>query len=165
MRKRFAWWPELMADILLPSPQERLASSRKALVRHMTRNERGPKSQLDDPLALSDEPQDVSEPRHSTFATMSNAAKAWWAHQPAHVAVDFVRPVIGRFAERQPLKLLGIAAGIGAAAVLLRPWRLVSIGGLLLAAVKSAAVPSVLLSMLSSGSSVHADSSTLRETQ
>jgi hypothetical protein len=140
-----------MPDVKPLSPQERLAASRNALLRHMTRHDHDLKSRAEDPLAISGETQDVEERPRNSFKAMAHAARTWWEHQPAHVAVDIARPVIGRFAERTPLKLLGISAGIGAAVVLLRPWRLVSVGGLLLAAVKSAAVPSVLLSMLSSG--------------
>ncbi len=138
-----------VSDIKPLPPQERLAASRKALVRYMTRNDRDAQLASKDPLAIPVEAEDLPRRGRGSFASMSHAARTWWAHQPAHVAVDLARPIIGRFAERQPLKLLGIAAGVGAAVVLFRPWRLISIGGVLLAAVKSAAVPSVLLSMLS----------------
>jgi hypothetical protein len=117
----------------------------------MTRQDTEPRAMPKDPLAVPVDAAELPRGRHS-LSGISRAAKAWWAHQPAHLAVDFARPVLGRYAERQPLKLLGIAAGVGAAAVLLRPWRLISVGAVLLAAVKSVAVPSVLMSMLSSGS-------------
>ena len=65
------------------------------------------------------------------------------------MAVEFAQPVVARYAQENPLKLLGIAAGIGAAAVVLKPWRLISVGGLLLAALKSSELSGALLSMLS----------------
>jgi hypothetical protein len=59
------------------------------------------------------------------------------------------RPLIGRYAEEKPLQLLGIAAVAGAAAVVLKPWRLVSLGSVLLATLKSSEISGALLSMLS----------------
>jgi hypothetical protein len=78
---------------------------------------------------------------------LARAVQTWWRNQPVSVAFGVAKPVLGRYAERQPFKLLGVAAVAGAAIVLIRPWRLVSVGGLVLAAVKSAAVPGVLMSL------------------
>lgn len=41
------------------------------------------------------------------------------------------QPVVTDYAKSNPMKTLGIAAGIGAAIVVLKPWRLITIGSLL----------------------------------
>ena len=137
-----------MASTELPSPQERLAASRKAIVRHMTRDEKS--------IARSDEPYEIGDESGPTSITsgfwpsaLARAVRTWWRHHPVSMAVDVAKPVVGRYAKGHPFKLLGVAAAAGAAIVLIRPWRLLSVGGILLAAVKSAAVPSVLMSLFS----------------
>lgn len=41
------------------------------------------------------------------------------------------QPVVTGYAKTNPIKTLGIAAGIGVAIVVLKPWRLITIGSLL----------------------------------
>ena len=41
------------------------------------------------------------------------------------------QPVVTGYAKTNPMKTLGIAAGIGAAVVVLKPWRLITLGSLL----------------------------------
>ncbi len=45
--------------------------------------------------------------------------------------LDILKPVVASYAKSDPIKTLGIAAGVGAAIVVFKPWRLISIGGLL----------------------------------
>lgn len=160
------------------SPQARLAASRKAIVRHMKRDHR--KDLHDDrapglEYALdADDGQaydayggvgqdDGSGSRLSAaLHLVKYAVRSWWHHHPVNVAYDFARPVVHRFAANEPYKLLGIAAGVGAAAVLIRPWRLVSLGGVALAALKSSEFSSLALSMLSSSRSDPHDQKTTR---
>lgn len=40
-------------------------------------------------------------------------------------------PVVASYAKTNPMKTLGIAAGVGAAMVVLKPWRLITLGSLL----------------------------------
>jgi hypothetical protein len=82
------------------------------------------------------------------WAAFKHAARTWWHHHPVHVALDVAKPVIGRYAAEKPFRLLVIAAGVGAATVMIRPWRLVSLGGLLLATLKSSGLSNVVLSVL-----------------
>ena len=42
-----------------------------------------------------------------------------------------LQPVVASYAKSNPLKTLGIAAGVGAAVVILKPWRLMTLGSLL----------------------------------
>ena len=132
-----------------PTPQDRLAASRKAIIRHMTADdeayarrsyEAGSAKALDD---------DTAKHASGTWQAIRRAARAWWHHHPAQLALDLARPVLGKYAEEKPLQLLGVAAGIGAAVALVRPWRLVSVTGVALAALKSSEVSGLLLSLLS----------------
>lgn len=137
-----------MTSTVMPTPQERLAASRKAIVRHMTRDEQ--------PLAGTDESYEIGDEsgltsNNSSFwpSAVARAVRTWWRHHPISMAVDVAKPVVRRYAKGHPFTLLGVAAFTGAAMVMTRPWRLLSLGGILLAAVKSAAVPSVLMSLFS----------------
>lgn len=136
-----------------PTPQERLASSRRAIVRHMTRDHKGAReAQRHESDGLEGFGDFDGEPVHEgtgTWSVIKGAIRSWWHYHPANVAFDFARPMINQYAEDKPYKLLGIAAGVGAAAVVLRPWRLMSLGGIALAAVKSSGLSSLVLSMIS----------------
>jgi len=79
-----------------------------------------------------------------------DALHSWWQFHPARTAVAIAQPVLAEYAHRRPLKLLGIAAGVGATLVVVRPWKLVSVGGLAVTALKSSQVSSLALSMLAS---------------
>lgn len=113
-------------------PIERLANSRQAIVRQMRHEapdaseEGGSSSEIDASA--------------STWGLAKQAAAAWWQNHPARLATDLGRPLVQNLAEEQPLKLLGISAGLGAAVIILRPWRLISLTGILLAALKSSEV-------------------------
>ena len=45
--------------------------------------------------------------------------------------LHILQPVVASYAKTNPLKTLGIAAGVGAAVVILKPWRLMTLGSLL----------------------------------
>jgi hypothetical protein len=132
------------------TPQERLANSRRAILRHLTRN----RQSTDDQIV-----HDASEEAQSGTASggkwnvFKRAMRTWWHHHPVNVALSVAQPVINRYAAENPFKLLAIAAGTGAATVAFRPWRLVSLGGLLLAALKSSELSNVVLSVLYSSPS------------
>jgi hypothetical protein len=139
-----------MTSLTAPTPQERLASSRKAIVRHMSRDSHD--EQGDDDHATHDGESGSGNFEGGTWGILKHALGAWWHHHPVSVAFGLAKPTLQHYAEERPLQLLGIAAAAGAAAVVLRPWRLVSIGSLLLATLKSSELSGALLSMLSSAS-------------
>jgi hypothetical protein len=135
-----------MNSLLDQSPQERLASSRKAILRHMTRDHH---HGLDEQTGQDNgERMESGEGSGGKWGAFKHAARTWWQHHPVHVALDVAKPVIGRYAAEKPFTLLAIAVGVGAAAVVLRPWKLVSLGGLLLATLKSSGLSNVVLSVL-----------------
>jgi hypothetical protein len=129
-----------------PSPQERLEISRRAIVRHMNRNDASDDEQ--DPTGPYGE-RGSSEAEGGTWGFIKHAFGAWWQHHPVSAAFSLARPVLGDYAREKPWQLLGIAAAAGAAAVVLKPWRVVSMGGLLVAALKSSEISATLLSLLS----------------
>ena len=49
--------------------------------------------------------------------------RAWWARHPARMALTIGTPLLTRYAKRKPLQVLALAAAVGAAVVVLRPWR------------------------------------------
>ena len=126
--------------------------SRRAIVKHMNRHHR---HHRDHALEMGYEPDDADDSGSSqrgALGAMKHAIRAWWHRHPASSAVELARPILGDYARVHPFKLLGAAAGIGAAAVLVRPWRMISVGGLLLATIKSSGLSSVLLSLLTNRS-------------
>lgn len=131
------------------TPQERLAASREAILRHMnadgpTHARQGRKTGAADAAGAGNDHQ-----TSGMWHTVRRAVRAWWHHHPAQLALDLAKPVLGKYAEEKPLQLLGIAATVGAAVVLVRPWRLVSVTGLAVAALKSSEATGLLLSLLS----------------
>jgi len=135
------------------SPQARLAASRKALVRQMARDDGRAGTDAPDGSRSSGDAQtaDANDDtdRSSMWQVLTQAVMAWWQHHPVQLAIDIGRPFLSNYARDKPLQLLGIAAGIGAAAVLVKPWRLVSVTGLALAALRSTRLSSTLISLLS----------------
>ena len=140
-----------------PSPQQRLANSRQALVGYMTRSGEDTATSR----AACDPAPDrtLAGGRGNFWKTIRRTVQAWWRHHPAHTALDvaagMAHPVLNRYAHDKPVQLLGAAAALGAALVVVRPWRLVSITGLLLATVKSSGLTTTLLSLLSAQSELN----------
>ena len=133
------------------SAQARLATSRNALVLHMTGGI-GKNGVNDQALSPSDETHARGE-RHSTWQVFTQAVLAWWKHHPAQVAIDVGRPFLTNYVRNKPLQVLCIAAGVGAAAVLVKPWRLISMTGLTVALLRSTTLSTTLLSLLPRASS------------
>ena len=130
------------------SPQERLAISRKAIVRHMSRHHPEVKAQFDGEIEGDDSPNQSSG--HGRLSQVKYAARMWWNQHPASAVADLASPLLNGYARAHPFKLLGISAVAGAALVVVRPWRMISGSALLIAAVKSSGLSNTLLAMLSS---------------
>ncbi len=139
------------------TPQQRLASSRQALVGYMARNGDAAPTSNDTSGQASDNP--LAGGRGNFWKTVRRTVQAWWRHHPAHTALDvasgMAHPVLNRYAKDKPIQLLGAAAALGAALVVVRPWRLVSITGLLLATLKSSGLTPTLLSLLAAQSELN----------
>jgi hypothetical protein len=110
-----------------PDALARLERSRLKLAQHLARGRR-PGLQ---------EQQAPSTAQQGIWGRVQRASRTWWNAHPLHDAVDVARPVLHDYAERRPMRLLGVAAGTGAAIVLLRKWRMLPVTGLVLALIKS----------------------------
>ena len=137
----------MMTNAIDLCPQDRLAASRRAIVCYMRNGKPssyGPQHSADLKHGIDVPP--VEEDGKWQF--FKHAVSSWWRHHPAQLALAFGKPALSRYAEQQPLRLLGLAAGAGAAFVWIRPWRMVSITGLLFATLKSSEVSALVLSLL-----------------
>ncbi len=141
----------MAADLLDEgTPQERLERSRKALARQFARRRGAPEMVEDD-----DHFDEAAVPTPGFVGSVTRAARLWWRHHPVHTAVDFARPALEDYAQQQPLKLVGIAAGTGAALTLLKYWKVLSIGGIAVAMLKSSDLTGTLRTLISPVSAPH----------
>lgn len=137
----------------------RLARSRQAIVEQVHRRQRRHDPRRDEAHpgeeapAWSDEPP--PPPGSGWLGRVQHALRMWWRYHPAHMAVDVAAPVLRVYARRKPWQLVGISAGIGAAVVFLRPWKLVSLTTLAVAIVKSSQLSHVVLSAMSAADFEH----------
>lgn len=133
------------------TPQERLAISRKAIVRHMNRYHRDVEGRFDSDMDEAQANGAVMASSGSTvLGKIKYAAHMWWQRHPASAAVELATPLLNDYARANPFKLLGISVAAGFAVVVVRPWRMISASTLLVAAVKSSGLSNTLLTMLSS---------------
>lgn len=137
---------------------DKLAQTRLAIIAHVQSRERRGGGRHDDPrqpTGADDEPNGQREPgaanRRSPAGWLRHArhvARSWWRHHPASAGLELVTPALSAYAARKPLQYLGIAAAVGALVVLVRPWRLISVTGLIVAIVKSSQLSSVVMSAM-----------------
>ena len=130
------------------TPEQRLTASRQRLVGYMAQGEEPTSSQ--GALGNSAAENPSSQPKNAVLQTLTRTVHAWWRHHPAKMALEIAEPVLDQYAKDKPYQLLGLAAAVGATAVLVRPWRLVSVTGLLLATLKSSGLANAALSLVSS---------------
>lgn len=101
---------------------------------------------------LEDSNEDIIESgidaSSGSWDLVKQVACSWWRSHPAHLALDVAKPMMQGYAQDQPVKLLGIAAATGAALVVLRPWRLISLTGVALALIKSTEVSGIVQSLM-----------------
>ena len=135
---------------LLPdlSPQERLALSRKAIVKHMSRHD--PEAQERQESKSETGSGTAKTLRYGKLAQVKHLMRMWWNRHPASAVVDLASPVLSNYAKAHSFKLLGISVLVGFILAIIRPWRMISISALLVAAVKSSGLSNALLTMLSS---------------
>ena len=142
------------------TPAEKLARSRLAIVDYLEgRSHRREKhGERDNEQRLSDEPSVEKianeelrgRPRRSGWlGGMSSAARAWWSHHPAQLALEMATPALQSYMRRRPFQVLALSAGVGVLLVATRPWRLISVTTLVVAIVKSSQLSGVVMSALS----------------
>ena len=145
---------------------DKLARTRLAILEHVQgrdrraeRTARDSRAGADTPGAdggrpFADGPYESYDPRQprgarSWMGRAERAARTWWQHHPAHMAVEVATPVLQAYAQRHPGRLVAAAAVTGAVLMLARPWRLISVTTIVVALLKSANLPNVLMSALS----------------
>jgi hypothetical protein len=83
------------------------------------------------------------------FGRVKRAAKSYWRHHPARMGLQLAEPVLASYARKQPVAYVSIAAGAGAILLIARPWRLISVTGVLVALAKSPQLAGVVMSTMS----------------
>jgi len=83
------------------------------------------------------------------FRRVRGAARSYWRNHPARMGLQMATPLLSQYARRHPLAYLGIAAAAGALLTIARPWRLISVTGILVGLVKSPQLASLVMSTLS----------------
>lgn len=132
---------------------DRLARSRLAIIQQVQRRERRPgrddrqRGRAQREATGSD--SDGEESGGGWFGHVRHALGTWWRHHPAHMGVELATPLLSSYARSKPLQFLGIAAAVGAALMVARPWRLISATGLVVALLKSSQLSTLLVSALS----------------
>jgi hypothetical protein len=81
--------------------------------------------------------------------TLREVVSDWWKYHPAHMAFDIARPALGSYARRNPATYLGVAALLGAGLFFMRPWKLISITGVLVALARSPHVAQLVMQAMS----------------
>jgi len=146
------------------TPQQRLVASRRAIVQSMHRDH-SEASQDDTFDGAPSKPASAgngssageshSHRTHSSglnglWRSVRRSTSAWWRTHPACLAVDVVQPMVEKYARAKPLKLIGMAAAVGAVVVIAKPWRLISVTGVLVAAFRSTQMSRLIATVLSS---------------
>ena len=91
------------------------------------------------------------------FDTARDVLQDWWKYHPAHMALDIARPALGAYARRKPVQYLGLAALAGAGLYFLRPWKLISVTGVLVALARSPHVAELVMRAMSSSENPQGD--------
>lgn len=125
------------------TPEERLALSRKALVKHMSRHSQVHENHA--PFDVDSGESSTSPASSGTWNILKYALRVWWHNHPASAVVELGHPLLEDYAQAHPFKLLGVSVVAGATIVVVKPWRMISAGALL-AALKSSGLYGALLS-------------------
>jgi len=144
---------------------DKLARSRLAIIEHLQRRERrrdekketwsarereeSEQHEQDEQDEQDWEQSEKDEDSARWLARLKRAAVTWWRSHPARLGVQLATPVLSRYAARKPAQFLGIAVAVGALVVVARPWRLVSLTGLIVTLLKSSQLSSVFMSAMS----------------
>ena len=136
--------------LIASRPAIRLAASRAALTRQMKARHEPTRAQAAGQLHDPDGALDAGSRTGnlSAFKLAKQAVVSWWRYHPAHIAVDAGRPYLAAYARDKPLQMLGIATGVGVLLVVVKPWRLISMTGLIVTAIRSTNLPASLVSLL-----------------
>lgn len=108
--------------LVLEQAQARLARTRHALIAQM----RHPAPEPSEDKAA-----------HNAADGLRSVLRRWWQDHPAHQVLALLGPALQACARAYPCRTMALAAGLGAALVLLRPWRLLPLSALAVTAVRA----------------------------
>jgi hypothetical protein len=136
---------------------DRLERSRVAILEHLHRKEQRRHGRPADETDASHAGEGSWESHRRAhrpgpagwLETARDVFRDWWKYHPAHMAVDFARPALVSYAQRKPVQYLGVAALAGAALFFMRPWKLISVTGVLVALAKSPQVAALVMQAMS----------------
>lgn len=134
---------------------DKLARSRQAILDHIARRERrhDPRMETAGGFAEPGEPpyedDTTTDPGSGWFGRMKHAVRTWWRYHPAHMVVDLASPLMREYARRKPVQLLGISLAAGAMLTFARPWKLISVGTILVALLKSGQLSHLITAAMS----------------
>ena len=144
------------------TPAEKLERSRLAIVEYLERGQRKRGPQDAGEASSVDHGDDGEEDSSRGFFSrpgwiggMSSAARTWWRHHPAQMAVEMASPALASVLRKHPFPVLALSVGAGALLVVTRPWRLISVTTLVVAIVKSSQLSGVVMSALSDAQGWH----------
>jgi hypothetical protein len=139
----------------MSAASDRLARSRLAIIEHVHRKE----ARKDRFATAAQHVQRDGEQWEAAqaaaasgggwFTRVKRAAKSYWRHHPARVGVQVATPVLAGYARKHPAAYISIAAAAGAIFMVARPWRLISVTGVLVALAKSPQLAGVVMSAMS----------------
>lgn len=137
------------------TPRQRLALSRQAMVRQLNGG-RDPEVEEFEAVAVGAQPAAPASGLRSSGpgpalargfpwgSVARSVAQRWWQRHPVNAVGQLARPLLNRYAQDQPVKLMAVAATTGAVMVVLRPWRLLSATALAALLFKSSDVADVI---------------------
>ena len=134
---------------------DKLARSRQAILEHVARRQRHHDPRMEtaqgftEPGAPPYEDEDAPEPGSGWLGHFMHAVRTWWRYHPAHMAVDIASPLMRGYAQRKPMQLLGISLAAGALLTFARPWKLISVGTILVAILKSSQLSHLAMAAMS----------------
>lgn len=134
------------------TPAQRLQASRHAISAHLQGQGSRRNARSAHPDGTPNNNDDGSDRAPSSGPAWLRIARhtlrAWWHNHPAYSAALIAQPVLTRYVSDKPLQVVGIAAAVGAAAVVLKPWRLISVGALVAATLKSQDITRLVMSLM-----------------
>lgn len=145
-----------MTDTGVKSASDKLARTRLALIEHVHRKERKPgraraqqaRGEHEDGEQWEAAEAAAASGGGGVFSRISRAAKSYWRHHPARMGLQMATPMLSQVAREKPLAFVGIAAVAGAIFMVARPWRLISVTGVLVALAKSPQLAGVVMSAM-----------------
>jgi hypothetical protein len=120
-------------DAALARARQRLARSRQALLEQMH---------------MGGNAQAKPAPGDSHQAGLWSWLLQAWQNHPARLAVQALAPLLREHTRRHPWQVLALSGLLGGALVLLRPWRLLPMGALLMTAARTVPLSQLLSAWL-----------------